>query len=59
MTSQFGIELQPFLICNIIQQVVAWVPSLRGSDLAGAVKTIAEQCSVNVDVARLKCQAGS
>ena len=29
----------------------------RASDFTRAVKTIAAQCSVNVDVARLKCQA--
>jgi hypothetical protein len=29
---------------------------LRDSDSTRAVKTIAEQCSVNVDLAKLKCQ---
>jgi hypothetical protein len=29
---------------------------LRDSDFTRAVNTIAEQCSVNVDVAKLKCQ---
>lgn len=31
---------------------------LRDPDFARAVKTIAEQCSVNVDLAKLKCQGG-
>jgi hypothetical protein len=31
---------------------------LRDSDFTRAVKTIAEQCSVNVDIAKLKCQGG-
>jgi hypothetical protein len=31
---------------------------LCGPDLTRAVKTIAEQCSVNVDIAELKCQGG-
>jgi hypothetical protein len=31
---------------------------LRDPDFTRAVKTIAEQCSVNVDLARLKCQGG-
>ena len=31
---------------------------LRDSDFTRAVKTIAEQCSVNVDVGKLKCQGG-
>ena len=31
---------------------------LRDADFTRAVKTIAEQCSVNVDIARLKCQGG-
>jgi len=31
---------------------------LRDPDFTRAVKTIAEQCSVNVDIARLKCQGG-
>jgi hypothetical protein len=31
---------------------------LRDSDFTRAVKTIAEQCSVNVDLAKLKCQGG-
>jgi hypothetical protein len=29
---------------------------LRDSDFTRAVKTIVEQCSVNIDVAKLKCQ---
>jgi hypothetical protein len=29
---------------------------LRDSDFTRAVKTIAEQCSVNVDIAKLNCQ---
>jgi len=29
---------------------------LRDPDFTRAVKTIAEQCSVNVDLAKLKCQ---
>ena len=29
---------------------------LRDPDFTRAVKTIAEQCSVNVDIAKLKCQ---
>jgi hypothetical protein len=31
---------------------------LRGPDFTRAVNTIAEQCSVNVDIAKLKCQGG-
>jgi hypothetical protein len=31
---------------------------LRDPDFTRAVKTIAEQCSINVDIARLKCQDG-
>jgi hypothetical protein len=31
---------------------------LRDTDFTRAVKTIAEQCSVNVDLAKLKCQGG-
>ncbi|WP_161491925.1 hypothetical protein [Bradyrhizobium centrolobii] len=31
---------------------------LRDPDFTRAVKTIAEQCSVNVDLAKLKCQGG-
>jgi len=31
---------------------------LRDPDFTRAVKTIAEQCSVNVDIAKLRCQGG-
>jgi hypothetical protein len=31
---------------------------LRDPDFTRAVKTIAEQCNVNVDIAKLKCQGG-
>lgn len=31
---------------------------LRDPDFTRAVETIAEQCSVNVDLAKLKCQGG-
>jgi hypothetical protein len=31
---------------------------MRDTDFTRAVKSIAEQCSVNVDLARLKCQGG-
>jgi hypothetical protein len=31
---------------------------LRDPDFTRAVKMIAEQCSVNVDLAKLKCQGG-
>jgi hypothetical protein len=31
---------------------------LHDSNFTRAVKTIAEQCSVNVDLAKLKCQGG-
>jgi hypothetical protein len=31
---------------------------LRDPDFTRAVKTIAEQCNVNVDLAKLKCQGG-
>ena len=31
---------------------------MRDADFTRAVKTIAEQCSVNVDIAKLKCQGG-
>ena len=31
---------------------------LRDPDFTRAVKTIAEQCCVNVDIAKLKCQGG-
>jgi hypothetical protein len=31
---------------------------LRDPDFTRAVKTIPEQCSVNVDIAKLKCQGG-
>jgi hypothetical protein len=31
---------------------------LRDPDFTRAVNTIAEQCGVNVDIAKLKCQGG-
>jgi len=31
---------------------------LRDPDFTRAVKTIAEQCSINFDIAKLKCQGG-
>jgi hypothetical protein len=31
---------------------------MRDPDFTRAVRTIAEQCSVNVDIAKLKCQGG-
>jgi hypothetical protein len=31
---------------------------LRDPDFTRAVKTIAEQCSVNVDIAKLTCKGG-
>jgi hypothetical protein len=31
---------------------------LRDPDFTRAVKTIAEECSVNVDIAKLKCKGG-
>ena len=31
---------------------------MRDPDFKRAVKTIAEQCSVNVDIGKLKCQGG-
>ena len=52
------------LILNLSQPARAAVRGmsyqdlLRDSDFTRAVKTIAEQCSVNVDIAKLKCQGG-
>jgi hypothetical protein len=52
------------LILNLSQPARAAVRGmsyqdlLRDPDFTRAVKTIAEQCSVNVDIARLKCQGG-
>jgi hypothetical protein len=52
------------LILNLSQPARAAVRGmsyqdlLRDADFTRAVKTIAEQCSVNVDIARLKCQGG-
>jgi hypothetical protein len=31
---------------------------MRDPDFTRAVRTIAEQCTVNVDIAKLKCQGG-
>jgi hypothetical protein len=52
------------LVLNVSQPTWAAVRGmsyqdlLRDPDFTRAVKTIAEQCSVNVDVAKLKCQGG-
>ena len=52
------------LVLNLSQPTMAAVRGmsyhdlLRDSDFTRAVKTIAEQCSVNVDLAKLKCQEG-
>jgi hypothetical protein len=52
------------LILNLSQPARAAVRGmsyqdlLRDTDFTRAVKTIAEQCSVNVDIAKLKCQGG-
>ena len=52
------------LVLNVSQPAWAAVRGmsyrelLRDSDFTRAVKTIAEQCSVNVDIAKLKCQGG-
>jgi hypothetical protein len=52
------------LILNLSQPARAAVRGmsyqdlLRDTDFTRAVKTIAEQCSVNVDIATLKCQGG-
>lgn len=52
------------LILNLSQPARAAVRKmsyqdlLRDPDFTRAVKTIAEQCSVNVDIAKLKCQGG-
>jgi hypothetical protein len=52
------------LVLNLSQPSMAAVRGmsyhdlLRDPDFTRAVKTIAEQCSVNVDLAKLKCQEG-
>jgi hypothetical protein len=52
------------LVLNLSQSARAAVRGmsyqdfLRDPDFTRAVKTIAEQCSVNVDIAKLKCQGG-
>ena len=52
------------LVLNVAQPTWAAVRGmsyqdlLRDSDFTRAVKTIAEQCSVNVDIAKLKRQGG-
>ena len=52
------------LVVNLSQPSMAAVRGmsyhdlLRDPDFTRAVKTIAEQCSVNVDLAKLKCQGG-
>ncbi|MGY3618291.1 hypothetical protein [Bradyrhizobium sp. USDA 10063] len=52
------------LVVNLSQPSSAAVPRMSYEDLlcdpnfTRAVKTIAEQCSVNVDLAKLKCQGG-
>jgi hypothetical protein len=52
------------LVLNLSQPLKAAVRGmsyqdlLRDPDFTRAVKTIAEQCSVNVDIAKLKCQGG-
>ena len=52
------------LILNLSQPARAAVRGMSYQDLLGdpdftrAVKTIAEQCSVNVDIAKLKWQGG-
>jgi hypothetical protein len=52
------------LVLNVSQPASAAVRGmsyqelLRDPDFTRAVKTIAEQCSVNVDIAKLKCQGG-
>lgn len=52
------------LVLNLSQPSVAAVRGMSYQDLmhdadfTRAVKTIAEQCSVNVDIAKLKCQGG-
>jgi hypothetical protein len=52
------------LILNLSQPARAAVRGmsyqelLRDPDFTRAVRTIAEQCSVNVDIAKLKCQGG-
>lgn len=52
------------LVLNLSQPSMAAVRGmsyqdlLRDPDFTRAVKTIAEQCSVNVDIAKLKCPGG-
>jgi hypothetical protein len=52
------------LVLNLSQPSVAdvrgmsYLDLLHDPDFTRAVKTIAEQCSVNVDIAKLKCQGG-
>jgi hypothetical protein len=52
------------LVLNLSQPSMAAVRRmsyqdlLRDPDFTRAVKTIAEQCSVNVDLGKLKCQGG-
>ena len=52
------------LLLNLSQPSMAAVRGmsyhdlLRDPDFTRAVRTIAEQCSVNVDLAKLKCQGG-
>jgi len=52
------------LVLNLSQPSMAAVRGmsyqdlLRDADFTRAVKTIAEQCSVNLDLAKLKCQGG-
>ena len=52
------------LVVNLSQPARAAFRGMSYEDLLGdpdftrAVKTIAEQCSVNVDIAKQKCQGG-
>ena len=52
------------LVVNLSQPSIASVRDISYQDLlrdpsfTRAVRTIAEQCSVNVDIAKLKCQGG-
>jgi hypothetical protein len=52
------------LVLNLSQpskasvRAMSYQDLLRDPDFTRAVKTIAGQCSVNVDIAKLKCQGG-
>jgi hypothetical protein len=51
-----ALALNPSQPANAAVRGMSYQDLLRDSDFTRAVKTIAEQCSVNVDLAKPKCQ---